>query len=261
MHHIYRELILGFRGSQAQQHIAPKEGTEDSLAKPGEEPVYTVFILPLGHTTLAACVSRGSAVLRLNHPVFAKSPGRLFCRADSSICWRKTPLPHGSKPLGENEVSDATETAVMPLLRVEPGLGSRQRLRSGCQRGLKNRCVRPRCACLRDAHHRRRRRSERACGWESQQCWATRGWQILRPSWVTSALPTLRFRVWDPCGNPRRQPNDWNLHPRSEWQGAGPGGSEDSINDPNVLFNGPNVRERLSQPTNAPSQHASQPLC
>ena len=83
------------------------------------------------------------------------------------------------------------------------------------------------------------------------------------------------FGLWDPCENPWLQPDDWNSSPRSEWQGGGPGGdSGASVNDPNVLvwliptgpndlgglFNGPNVRERSSQPTNAPCQFASLPL-
>ena len=76
---------------------------------------------------------------------------------------------------------------------------------------------------------------------------------------VALASATPRIGVWDPCENPGIQPNDWNSGPLSEWQGAGPGDSGDSVNDPNVPvwltpigpnvlggLNGPNVRQTQS---------------
>ena len=101
-------------------------------------------------TALAACVFRGPAVLRLNHLVFAKFLGI---------------LPHVSWALEGNEVSDATDTGVTSLLRVEPSLGG---VVKSCVRStsvLCKECARPRCACLRVAHHRRIR-SEWTRGWE-----------------------------------------------------------------------------------------------
>ena len=81
------------------------------------------------HTDMRhACQRRGA----LSQQAISKDAGH-----EEADRWRKPPLPDVRWPLGENEVSDAMDTGVMPVLRVPlwtlwNGACGRQKLRSGC---------------------------------------------------------------------------------------------------------------------------------
>ena len=92
----------------------------------------------------------------------------------------KTLLPDASWLLGENEVTDATETGVIPPLSVQlPTLGVEPRLEASSEAAFGVPAGSERSAY--DVHSSELRtsfgenRSEWAGGWRSQQRWAMRG--------------------------------------------------------------------------------------
>ena len=211
----------------------------------------------MGQTALARRVLEDQQVSR-----------QIICRADSHIGWSKTPLPHATWPLGENEVSDTKDTVVMPLLTVGPILGASSQaafeVPAGSERSAYGLDVLV-------SELRTTRVEEGASGLDGEV--NTTGPRTARRP--HEGGQRLGSGVWDSCENPGLQPNDWKLLPCCQWPDAGPGGSEDTSSIQTFLVsltptgpdflgglfnNGPNGRERWNQPRDSLCEYACQPL-
>ena len=125
------------------------------------------------------------------------------------------------------------ENGVMPLLRMllwalslEPGLGGRQKLRSGCRRLLKgvrttSMCSSPCCAPRTKKNWRVDLRKGEVNGTGR---WPAKG------TGQGSDCPSNAAVFGPPGSNPI-----FGMLSRSEWQDASPGGLEHSVNDRNVF--------------------------